>query len=70
MELEELGAGGVVRQYRLYFFNGPGCFTHVHEANILRKPTTAQSALPKHGAKDSEMELWQQERRVQRWDCD
>lgn len=63
-----MAPGGVVRQYRLYFFNGPGRFTHVHE--YLAETDDRAIRIAEAWREGRGMELWQQERRVQRWDCD
>lgn len=54
--------------YRLYFFNGPGRFVMAHE---FEAPQDEIAILIAEGWREGRgMELWQQNRKVRRWECD
>jgi len=55
-----------VQQYRLYFFDGPGRFTKVHE--FLAESDERAVRIAEAWREGRGMELWQRDRKIQHWD--
>ena len=54
--------------YRLYFFNGPGRFTKVHE--FFAEVDERAIRIAEAWREGRGMELWQQTRKIERWECE
>lgn len=57
-----------MQQYRLYFFNGSGHFTMAHEFSAEGDERAIRIAEAWREGRG--MELWQQDRKIQTWDCE